>query len=59
MQLPFYPRYLATSISFATARSTGAIAIELDVRGADLPLETVKLPETQRLRCGRAPLLRA
>ena len=37
----------------------GALLLELDVRGADPPLETVKLPETKRLRCGRAPLLRA
>ena len=41
------------------AAPKGALLLELDVRGADLPLETVKLPETQRLRCGRAPLLRA
>ena len=37
----------------------GALLLELDVRGADPLLETVKLLATKRLRCGRAPLLRA
>ena len=41
------------------AAPKGALLLELDVRGADPLLETVKLLETKRLRCGRAPLLRA
>ena len=41
------------------AAPKGALLLKLDVRGADPLLETVKLLETKRLRCGRAPLLRA